>query len=60
MLENIDRLLTAAWVIASLADQSEDVQARIRAGTIENASKFLEPDGSYVFPDEVLLAWAER
>jgi ubiquinone/menaquinone biosynthesis C-methylase UbiE len=59
-LENIDRLLTAAWAIASLADQPEDVQARIRAGTIENASKFLELDGSYVFPDEVLLAWAER
>jgi ubiquinone/menaquinone biosynthesis C-methylase UbiE len=59
-LENIDRLLTAAWVIASLADQSEDVQARIRVGTIANASKFMEPDGSYVFPDEVLLAWADR
>ena len=57
---SINQLLTAAWAITGLDDQPEDTQARVRRGTIHNANKYLLPDGSFEFPDEVLLAWAER
>ena len=59
-VKNIDQLLTAACAITGLADKPEDVQERIRAGTVENANKYLQRDDSFEFPDEVLLAWAMR
>ena len=59
-LESLDTLLHAAWAVTGLNDQPEHIQNRIKAQTIENASQHKLGDGSYEFPDEVLLAWAYR
>ncbi len=52
----IDELLEAGWIICGLKDQPQDVQDRIRAGTINRAAQYKRPDGSYSFPDVVLVA----
>jgi len=52
----IDELLEAGWKICGLKDQSQDIQDRIRAGAINRAAQYKRPDGSYNFPDVVLVA----
>ncbi len=55
-LDSIDRVLNAGWPIMGLDDHPEDVQQRIRAKTIERAAQFEVPDGSFDFPDVVIVA----
>ena len=59
-IDQIGQLLTAAWAVTGLDDMPEDVQARVRAGTVNNASRYEQADGSFEFPDQVLLAWAQH
>jgi SAM-dependent methyltransferase len=55
-LESIDQLLNAGWAFMGLANHPQDTQDRIRAKTIERAANFKKPDGSYEFPDTVIVA----
>ena len=55
-MADLNQLLDVGWKMTGLADQPQDVQATIRAGTIERASRYEAPDGSYQFPDVVLVA----
>jgi SAM-dependent methyltransferase len=57
-IDRIEQLLTAAWAVTGLDDMPENIQTRIRAGTVKNARQYEQADGSIEFPDEVLLAWA--
>jgi ubiquinone/menaquinone biosynthesis C-methylase UbiE len=52
----IDQLLDAGWKVCGLNDQPQEIQDRIRAGTIGRAAKYKRPDGGYSFPDVVLVA----
>jgi len=52
----IDQLLDAGWIVCGLGDQPQEIQDRIRAGTIDRAAKYKRPDGGYSFPDVVLVA----
>ena len=55
-LDSIDQLLGAGWKIGGLASQPQDIQEKIRAGTIARAKKYKNADGSYSFPDVVIIA----
>lgn len=55
-LENIDLLLKTGWSIFGLDDQPQDIQERIRTKTIQRAEPYKQPDGSYDFPDVVIVA----
>jgi SAM-dependent methyltransferase len=56
VLPDIAELLDAGWKIGGLDEQSLEIQARIRAGTIDRAKKYRRPEGGYSFPDVVLVA----
>ena len=55
-LASIDPILRAGWAFMGLDSQPADVQQRIRETTIEKAAPFAAPDGSYEFPDIVIVA----
>ncbi len=55
-LESIDLLLHAGWAFMGLDDHPQGTQDRIRAKTIERAADFKRSDGSYEFPDVVIVA----
>ena len=55
-LENIEVLLRAGWAFMGLDNHPQNIQDRIRAKTIERAAGFKQPDGSYAFPDSVIVA----
>jgi len=55
-LERIDLLLKTGWVLLGLDDQPQDVQDRIRENTIKRAAPYKQPDGTYDFPDVVIVA----
>ena len=59
-ISSLDQLLNAGWKIAGLDDQPQEIQERIRTGTIENAQKYQQPGGGYSFPDVVLIATGEK
>jgi hypothetical protein len=52
----IDQLLEAGWIVCGLEDQPQEVQNRIRAGSIESVAKYKNSDGGYRFPGVVLVA----
>ena len=52
----IDQLLELGWKVCGLNDQPQEIQDRIRAGTIDRAAKYKGSDGGYSFPDVVLVA----
>lgn len=56
----IEQLLDAGWTVCGLGDQPQEIQDRIRAGTIKRAAKYQRPDGGYSFPDVVLVATGRR
>jgi len=55
-LDTINQLLRSGWAIMGLDDQPKGVQDRIRAATIERAEPFKQPDGTYNFPDGIIVA----
>lgn len=55
-LDSIDLLLTSGWAIMGLDAQPHKIQDRIRTKTIERAEPYKQPDGSYEFPDGVIIA----
>jgi len=55
-LDSIDLLLRSGWALFGLDDQPEDIQDRIRSKTIERAAPYIQQDGSYDFPDVVIVA----
>lgn len=57
---SLDELLTAGWNLVGLHAQPQDIQDRIEAGTRERAAQYRQDDGSYLFPDEVLVARAVK
>jgi len=60
VMPNIDQLWEAGFRIAGLQDQPPEIQDQIRTGTFARAAKFRESDGSYRFPDAVLVATAQK
>ncbi len=59
-IHDIDHLLNAGWKIGSLADQPQDIQEKIRKGTIARAEKYKNSEGGYSFPDMVLVSTGQR
>jgi len=59
-LDAIDLLLKTGWTILGLDDFPQDVQERIRANTIKRAAPYKQPDGSYDFPDVIIVASGEK
>lgn len=59
-LQSLDALLEVGWKFASLDQVPGDVGDRIRATTLLNAEPYKQPDGSYEFPDEILLGVATK
>jgi len=60
VFSEIDQLLDAGWKVGGLKDQPPEIQDRIRAGTIDRAAKYRMADGSYSFPDVVVVAAGYR
>jgi len=54
-LPTIDPVLAVGWDFMALHDKPQDLQDRIRERTRENAQKYQQPDGGYLFPDKVLV-----
>jgi len=54
-LPTIDPVLAVGWDFMALHDKPQDLQDRIRKRTRENAQKYQQPDGGYLFPDKVLV-----
>ena len=54
-LSTIDPVLAVGWDFMALHDKPKDLQDRVRKRTRENAQKYKQPDGSYLFPDKVLV-----
>ena len=59
-LDGIERLLRAGWSFMGLDDHPSEVQQRIRSKTIDRAAPFRQSDGSYEFPDVVIVAGAVK
>lgn len=59
-LDGIEHVLRAGWSFMGLDGHPEDVQQRIRSKTIERAAPFQQADGSYEFPDVVIVASAVK
>jgi SAM-dependent methyltransferase len=57
-VSQLEVLLEAGWVIASLHDQPQDIQDQIERGVRERSAKYRNHDGSYSFSDHVLVASA--
>lgn len=55
-LPSIDPVIAVGWDFMALHDKPHDLQERLRARTRENAQKYQQPGGSYLFPDKVLVA----
>ena len=53
---DLNQLLDVGWKMTGLTMQPQDIQARIRAGTITRAEQYRTADGGYHFPDVVLIA----
>ena len=56
ILENLEVLIEAGWIIAGLDAQPPDAQKQIEAGVRQRAAPFRNADGAYTFPDIVLAA----
>jgi SAM-dependent methyltransferase len=59
-LQSLEPLLEAGWKFANLDEVEADVGDRIRAATYHNAEPYKLADGSYEFPDEILLGVASK
>jgi SAM-dependent methyltransferase len=59
-LQSLQPLLEVGWKFASLDRVGADVSDRIRATTYRNAEPYELGDGSYEFPDEILLGVASK
>jgi SAM-dependent methyltransferase len=59
-LDSVERVLRAGWSFMALDDHPEEVQERIRSKTIERAAQFKLSDGSFEFPDTVIVASAVK
>lgn len=59
-LDSVERVIRAGWSFMALHDHPMETQQRIRAKTIERAAPFKQHDGSYEFPDTVIVASAVK
>ena len=55
-LANLEILLESGWIITGLSEQPQEIQDRIDHGVRERAAAYRNDDGSYTFPDDVLVA----
>jgi SAM-dependent methyltransferase len=58
-MHDLQALLDLGWKMTGLAEQPQEVQDTIRAGTIARAEQYKSAGGGYHFPDVVLVAVAE-
>jgi hypothetical protein len=59
-MANLNQLLDLGWKMTGLTMQPQDIQARIRAGTVARAAEYKTADGGYHFPDVVLVAVGKK
>jgi SAM-dependent methyltransferase len=59
-LQSLEPLLEVGRKFANLDQVAADINDRIRATTYRNAEPYKQTDGSYEFPDEVLLGIASK
>ncbi len=59
-MNDLNQLLDVGWKMTGLATQPQDVQARIRSGTVARAEQYKTADGGYRFPDVVLVAVGQK
>ncbi len=59
-LQSLEPLLEAGWKLASLDLVAKDVGDQIKVATYRNAKPYKLEDGSYEFPDEILLGVAKK
>jgi ubiquinone/menaquinone biosynthesis C-methylase UbiE len=59
-LQSLEPLLEVGWKFANLEQGGADVKDRIRTTTYTNAEPYKWADGSYEFPDEILLGVARK
>ncbi len=57
-METLEPILRGGWAVASLDKQPTDIQQIIRTGVKINAAPYRQTNGTYRFPDEVLVARA--
>ncbi len=59
-LQSLEPLLEVGWKFANLEQGEANVRDRIRTTTYSNAEPYKLADGSYEFPDEVLVGVASK
>ena len=59
-LQSLEPLLEAGRKFANLDQVAADINDCIREATYRNAEPYKQTDGSYEFPDEVLLGIASK
>ena len=59
-LQSLDLVIKGCWEIAKLSDLPREIQAKIEASTRQNAEPYRNDDGTYTFPDGVLLGMAVK
>ena len=57
---NLERMCSALWQLAGLANQPSNVQQGIRTRIEELANAYRDDDGAYSFPDKVMACAAYR
>ncbi|MFB3103797.1 MAG: hypothetical protein ACE1ZA_02615, partial [Pseudomonadales bacterium] len=59
-MTDLNQILDVGWTMTGLAEQPQDIQATIRAGTVMRAEEYKTADGGYHFPDVVLVAVGQK
>jgi SAM-dependent methyltransferase len=59
-LPTADVIVAAGWDFMSMHERPRQMQDRIRTRVHENAETYRLSDGSFEFPDKVLVAWGNR
>jgi SAM-dependent methyltransferase len=59
-MKTLEPILRGGWAVAGLNKQPQDIQLQIKQNVEQNALPYRRADGSYEFPDNVLVASALR
>ena len=57
-MRTLEPILKGGWAVAGLDQQPQEIQDEIKRNVIENASPYLHYDGTYEFPDKVVVVAA--
>ncbi len=57
-METLDPIIKGGWAVGMLDKQPEPIQQQVLNGIVERAAPYRGEDGTYSFPDKVLIASA--